>query len=78
VQNNLPGLRFHDLRHSAATLMLKEKINPRIVQARLGHSSVSLTLDTYSHVLEGMQEEAAIKLDQLLSPIAVSNEWVDE
>ncbi|HME70122.1 MAG TPA: site-specific integrase [Myxococcota bacterium] len=58
--------RFHDLRHSAATLLLAQGVHPKIVQERLGHSSIVLTLDTYSHVLEGMQREAAVKLDAIL------------
>lgn len=70
----LPNLRFHDLRHSAATLMLQEGINPKIVQERLGHSDISLTLNTYSHVLPSMQEEAAEKLDELLILEDVSDE----
>jgi len=68
----LPDIRFHDLRHTAATLMLKEGIHPKVVQERLGHSQISLTLDTYSHVLPSMQEEAAQILDQLLTPISIS------
>jgi integrase len=68
----LPNLRFHDLRQTAATLMLKEGIHPKVVQERLGHSQISLTLDTYSHELPSMQEEAAEKLDQLLTPISIS------
>jgi integrase len=68
----LPNIRFHDLRHTAATLMLKQGIHPKVVQERLGHSQISLTLDTYSHVLPSMQEEAAEKLDQLLTPISIS------
>lgn len=67
----LPNLHFHDLRHTAATLMLKEGIHPKVVQERLGHSQISLTLDTYSHVLPSMQAEAAEKLDQLLTPISI-------
>jgi len=62
----LPEIRFHDLRHTAATLMLQEGVHPKIVQERLGHSQISLTLDIYSHVLPTMQEEAARKLDSLL------------
>ncbi len=58
--------RFHDLRHSAATLLLAQGVHPKVVQERLGHSTVGLTLDTYSHVLKGMQEEAARKLDAIL------------
>lgn len=67
----LPDIRFHDLRHTAATLMLQEGIHPKLVQERLGHSSISITLDTYSHVLPTMHKEAAIALDGLLSPIPV-------
>jgi len=58
--------RFHDLRHSAATLLLAQGVHPKIVQERPGHSTITLTLDTYSHVLEGMQREAATKLDAIL------------
>ncbi|NOH11525.1 MAG: site-specific integrase [Chloroflexi bacterium] len=62
----LPKIRFHDLRHTAATLMLIEGIHPKVVQERLGHSSVTLTLDTYSHVIPSMQTEVVEKLDKLL------------
>jgi integrase len=64
-------IRFHDLRHTAATLMLQQGIHPKVVQERLGHSAISLTLDTYSHVLPSMQEEAAKAMDELLTPIPV-------
>ncbi len=70
----LPEIRFHDLRHTAATLMLQQGINPKIVQERLGHSDISLTLNTYSHVLPNMQEVAAEKMDELLTLIDVSDE----
>ncbi|NLN69423.1 MAG: site-specific integrase [Chloroflexi bacterium] len=70
----LPNIRFHDLRHTAATLMLQEGINPKIVQERLGHADISLTLNTYSHVLPHLQEEAAEKMDELLTLIDVSDE----
>jgi len=62
----LPQLRFHDLRHSHATLLLKEGVNPRVVQERLGHSTVAMTLQVYSHVLPDLQKEAAEKLDRTL------------
>ena len=68
----LPDIRFHDLRHTAATLMLQQGTHPKIVQERLGHSDISLTLNTYSHVLPSMQEEAAEKMDEILVPIDVS------
>jgi len=70
----LPDVRFHDLRHTAATLMLQQGIHPKVVQERLGHADITLTLNTYSHVLPSMQEEAAEKLDELLTPIDVSDE----
>ncbi len=63
----LPAIRFHDLRHTAATLLLAQGVHPKIVQERLGHSQISLTLDTYSHILPGMGREAASKLDALLT-----------
>ena len=70
----LPDIRFHDLRHTAATLMLQQNVNPKVVQERLGHSDITLTLNTYSHVLPSMQEDAAEKLDQLLTPIDIGTE----
>jgi integrase len=60
---DLPRIRFHDLRHSHATHLLASGIHPKIAQERLGHSSVGITLDLYSHVLPGMQEDAAAKVD---------------
>jgi integrase len=61
----LPHVRFHDLRHAHATLMLLQGVHPKIVSERLGHSSIGITLDTYSHVLPGMQQEAAEAFDVL-------------
>lgn len=63
----LPDIRFHDLRHTHASLLLAAGVNPKVVQERLGHSSVTLTLNTYSHVLPGLQEAAAEKFDDLMS-----------
>ncbi|MBC5823364.1 MAG: site-specific integrase [Candidatus Eremiobacteraeota bacterium] len=65
---NLPDIRFHDLRHTAATLMLKCNVHPKIVQSTLGHANVAITLNVYSHVLPTMQREAADKLDAILAP----------
>jgi integrase len=65
----LPDIRFHDLRHTAATLMLQEGIHPKIVQERLGHAQIYITMDTYSHVLPTMQDEAAKKMDELIALI---------
>ena len=55
---DIPKIRFHDLRHTHATLLLKRGVHAKIVQERLGHSSITITLDTYSHVLPGLQEAA--------------------
>ncbi|MDQ3747845.1 MAG: site-specific integrase [Acidobacteriota bacterium] len=63
---DLKGFRLYDLRHSMATLLLSEGINPKIVSERLGHASIVLTLDIYSHVLPTMQIDATAKLGQLL------------
>jgi integrase len=60
---SLPHMWFHDLRHTHATLLLRAGVHPKIVSERLGHSTVSLTLDTYSHVLPSLQDEVARKLD---------------
>ena len=61
----MPHIRFHDLRHSAATILLSMGVNVKVVQEMLGHSRISMTLDTYSHVLPGMQEEAVEKISNL-------------
>lgn len=66
---NLPMIRIHDLRHSCATLMLAQGVSPRVVMETLGHSQISLTLNTYSHVLPAMQEDAASKMDAILSKV---------
>jgi integrase len=63
----LPIIRFHDLRHSAASLLLSLGVHAKIVQELLGHSQIGLTLDTYSHVLPSLQEEAVSRLNTLLS-----------
>lgn len=61
----LPHIRFHDLRHTSATLALADGVHPKIVSERLGHSSVAMTLDRYSHVSLNMQRDAADRLDRL-------------
>jgi integrase len=61
----LPQVRFHDLRHTHATLMLANGEHPKIVSERLGHSKINITLDTYSHVLPGLQEQAAERFGAL-------------
>jgi len=66
----LKEIRLHDARHSHASLMLKQGIHPKVVQERLGHSSIQVTLDTYSHVAPGLQEIAATRFDEALAPTA--------
>ena len=62
----LPRVRIHDLRHTAATLLLTRGVHPKVVQDMLGHSTVTLTLDTYSHVTPSLHKEAADHMDSLL------------
>jgi integrase len=64
----LPVIRFHDLRHTAATLALARGIHPKVVAERLGHRDVGLTLNRYSHVSMDMQREAADRIDEALDP----------
>ncbi len=69
-RSGLNGIRLHDARHTHASLMLKQGVHPKIVQERLGHSSIQITLDTYSHVAPGIQKAAANRFDDiLLSPV---------
>jgi integrase len=63
---DLPKIRLYDLRHTTATLLLSAGENPKVVSERLGHASIVLTLDTYSHVLPTMQKEATNKLEKLM------------
>ena len=72
----LPGTRFHDLRHTFASLMLLAGIHPKIVSEMLGHSSVAFTLDTYSHVIGGLQRAAMRRLDEVLQPELIENQDV--
>jgi len=62
----LPKIRIHDLRHTCATLLLAQGVHPKVVQEILGHSQISLTLDTYSHVLPHVNSEAALQMDSAL------------
>ena len=62
----LPPVRFHALRHTAATLMLEANVNPRVVQEMLGHANIRQTMDTYSHVLPNIQQQAAERMDEML------------
>ena len=69
----LPRIRFHDLRHSHATHMLAENVHPKIVQERLGHSKIGITLYLYSHVMPGMQDDAVAKYDAALRAAMAAN-----
>jgi integrase len=62
----LDGVRFHDLRHTCASLLLAGGIHPKVVQERLGHATIAITLDTYSHVVGSLQRDAADRIDALL------------
>ncbi len=65
----LGNVRFHDLRHTFASLMLLRGAKPKVISEALGHASVGFTLDVYSHIIEGMQSEAMALLDEVL-PVA--------
>ena len=64
----LGGVRLNDLRHSHATLLMKLNVNPKVVSERLGHSSTRLTMDSYSHMLPGLQASAIAGLERALAP----------
>ena len=65
-QAGLNDVRFHDLRHTFASLMLLRGAKPKVISEALGHASVAFTMDTYSHIIEGMQEDAMALLDEVL------------
>jgi len=67
MRARLPKIRFHDLRHTCATLLLSKNVNPKLVSEMLGHATIAITLDTYSHVLPTMQESAAKAMEDALS-----------
>ena len=68
-KSGVPQIRFHDLRHTHATLLLKQGVHPKVVQERLGHADIQTTLNVYSHVVPGLQEAAAKLFDEFLTPI---------
>ena len=63
---DITGVRFHDLRHTHASLMLKQNVNPKIIQERLGHSSITVTMDTYGHLMPTMQTDAVQNFADLI------------
>lgn len=66
----LPNIRFHDLRHTAASLLLVQGVQPRVVMETLGHSQIALTMNTYSHVMPVLIREAAARMDEILESIS--------
>jgi len=64
---DLPHLRFHDLRHTCATLLLGRGVHPKFVQELLGHATIAITLDTYSHAEPGMGDQTAAAMEDALS-----------
>jgi integrase len=78
-RTGLEGIRFHDARHTHASLMLKQGVHPKVVQERLGHATISTTLDLYSHIAPGLQEAAAAGFDKMVLPKrekeAVTNDY---
>ena len=62
----IEGIRFHDLRHTFASLMLLRGAKPKVISEALGHASVAFTMDTYSHIIEGMQSDAMELLNEVL------------
>ncbi len=64
---NLPPIRFHDLRHTCATLLFGRGVHPKYVQELLGHSNIAITLDTYSHVIPGMGGQTARAMEDALT-----------
>jgi integrase len=76
--NELPKLRFYDLRHTHASLLIHEGVHPKKISERLGHSSIKLTMDTYGHLFEGSDHDSADKMDKLLAPTKQGGETQHE
>lgn len=68
IRHHLPPIPLHGLRHTRATLALQMDVHPRVVQERLGHSNIAITLQTYSHVLPTMHDDAAMSVASLFMP----------
>jgi len=67
LRAGLPKIRFHDLRHTCATLLLGKGVHPKFVQELLGHSTIAITLDTYSHILPGMGDQTVNAMDDVFA-----------
>jgi integrase len=66
---DLPDMRFHDLRHTAATIFLMMNVPPKVVQEILGHATVKMTMEIYGHVFPAQHDEAMDKMDSFLTPL---------
>ncbi|WP_029423282.1 site-specific integrase [Alicyclobacillus macrosporangiidus] len=75
---DVPRIRFHDLRHTHASLLLQQGVQAKVVSERLGHSTITTTLDTYTHVVPVLQKEAAERLDELFRDTKISKRFADE
>ena len=71
IQAGLGHVRFHNLRHTFASLMLLRGAKPKVISEALGHASVGFTMDVYSHIIEGMQKDAMALLDEVL-PVGIN------
>jgi integrase len=67
IEAGLPPIRFHDMRHTAATILLAKGVHVKLVSEMLGHSTITLTLDTYSHVIPAMHGDAAAAMDAVFT-----------
>ena len=72
VAAKLPRIRLHDLRHTHAAMLLARNVHPKIVSERLGHANISITLDTYSHAIPDLRDEAVARLDALMATVATN------
>ncbi len=72
---DLPHIRFHDLRHTAATLLLLQGVHPKVVSEMLGHASIAITLDLYSHVLPDMHREATVAMEGAWAGTGAATRW---
>ena len=70
----LEHVRFHDLRHTFASIMLMKGAKPKVISEALGHASMAFTMDVYSHILSGMQEDAMALLDEVLPPGVIASD----
>ncbi len=71
----LPDIRFHDLRHTCATLLFSRNVHPKVVQEMLGHSTISLTLDTYSHYVPSLGEKATLAMEEMVTVGEIHNDF---